>query len=94
MGNKKNKPSKDQESVLVTSLDTNGLISDLQQMIDDARATVSVSVNAGLTFLYWRIGQRLNREILKGKRAGYGKGILATVSQVLSWSHLRQRGSC
>lgn len=84
MENNKNKPSKEQESVLVTSLDTNGLISDLQKMIDDARATVSVSVNAGLTFLYWRIGQRLNREILKGKRAGYGKGILATVSQQLT----------
>ncbi len=40
-------------------------------------------VNAGLTILYWRVGKRINEEILKGERADYGKEILATVSQEL-----------
>jgi len=47
-------------------------------------ARCSVTVNAALTMLYWRIGKRINEEILKGGRAEYGKEILATVSQELA----------
>jgi predicted nuclease of restriction endonuclease-like (RecB) superfamily len=59
------------------------LIRDVRQMIEEARASVAVAVNAGLTILYWRIGRRISQEILKGERAEYGKGILATLSQQL-----------
>ncbi|MFH1249481.1 MAG: PDDEXK nuclease domain-containing protein [bacterium] len=58
-------------------------INDLRQMIDEARRFVAVAVNTGLTMLYWRVGKRINDEILKGNRAEYGKQILATVSQEL-----------
>ena len=37
--------------------------------------------------LYWRIGRRINQEILKESRAEYGKRILATLSQQLSQSY-------
>lgn len=37
--------------------------------------------------LYWRIGRRINQEILKEGRAEYGKGILATLSQDLSQNY-------
>ncbi|MCK4249783.1 MAG: hypothetical protein KAX15_08390, partial [Candidatus Omnitrophica bacterium] len=30
--------------------------------------------------LYWRIGKRINTEILEGNRAEYGKEIVATLS--------------
>jgi predicted nuclease of restriction endonuclease-like (RecB) superfamily len=40
-------------------------------------------VNAGLTMLYWRVGKRINDEILKGKRAEYGAEILQTLSAKL-----------
>lgn len=63
---------------------TAGLIRDIREMIEAARSAVAATVNAGLTVLYWRIGERINREILKGKRADYGKQILATLSQDLS----------
>jgi predicted nuclease of restriction endonuclease-like (RecB) superfamily len=33
--------------------------------------------------LYWRIGTRINKEILKGKRAEYGMKIVSTVSRQL-----------
>ena len=59
------------------------LLGDIRRMIDEARASVAVTVNTGLTVLYWRIGKRINEEILKGKRADYGKQILATLSQEL-----------
>lgn len=60
------------------------LVRDVRQMIDDARASVAVAVNAGLTMLYWRIGHRINQDILKDSRAQYGQAILATLSQELT----------
>ena len=51
---------------------------------------VAVTVNAGLTILYWQIGNRICQDILKQKRAEYGKEIVATLSQELSWTHFRE----
>lgn len=56
---------------------------DLRRMIDEARQGVAVTVNTAMTFLYWRIGKRINEEILKGGRAEYGQEIVATLSQQL-----------
>lgn len=66
------------------------LLGDIRIMIEESLLSVAVSVNAALTMLYWRIGNRINTEILKGERADYGKEILATLSQTLSWSHVRE----
>jgi len=65
------------------------LVGDIRHMIDETRSAVAVAVNSGLTLLYWRIGKRLNEEILKGGRSEYGKQILATVSQELSGEYGR-----
>ena len=59
------------------------LLEDLRRMIEETRQGVAVTVNAALTMLYWRIGKRINEEILKGGRAEYGQQILATLSQEL-----------
>lgn len=61
-----------------------GLISDIRQLIESARKRVAVTVNAELTLLYWKIGQRIRKEVLKGKRAEYGEDILPTVSAKLA----------
>uniref|UniRef100_A0A832H125 DUF1016 domain-containing protein n=1 Tax=Oscillatoriales cyanobacterium SpSt-402 TaxID=2282168 RepID=A0A832H125_9CYAN len=63
---------------------SNTLISEIRQLIDETRVGVAIAVNASLTLLYWKIGQRLQTEILKGERAEYGKEILATLSQQLT----------
>ena len=60
------------------------LLLDIRHLIEEARAAVAVTVNAGLTMLYWQIGERVNAEILKGSRAEYGKQIVATLSQELT----------
>lgn len=65
------------------SPDTSDLFADIRRMIEDARAAVAAAANAGLTMLYWRIGRRIGREVLKGERAEHGKEILATLSQQL-----------
>ena len=41
-------------------------------------------VNSALVLLYWRVGQRIRKDILKEKRADYGEQIVATLSQQLT----------
>lgn len=59
------------------------LVSDIQQLIEDTRASVATTVNTGMTILYWRIGKRIHAELLKGERAAYGEAIVSTVSRQL-----------
>lgn len=59
------------------------LLHDIRRMIEETRSAVAVTVNAGLTMLYWGVGKRINEEILKGKRAEYGEEILQTLSAKL-----------
>lgn len=60
------------------------LLTDLRGLIQETRERVASTVNSAMTLLYWRIGERINLEILKGERAEYGKQILAAVSQELT----------
>ncbi len=59
------------------------LLNDIRGMVEEARSHVAETVNAGLTMLYWRIGSRIHRALLEGKRAKYGAKIVVTVSQQL-----------
>lgn len=77
----------------------NNLLSEIRQLIDSSKAQVAIAVNSTMTLLYWHIGERINREILGGERAAYGKQIVATLSRQLtevygkglfSEKHLRQ----
>ena len=52
-------------------------------MILAARQTVAQGVNSTLVLLYWRIGKRIQADILKNKRAGYGKQIVHSLSAQL-----------
>ena len=61
-----------------------GLVADVRSMIAQTREGVARTVNAGLTLLYWRIGKRIQSEVLQNQRAEYGEEILATLSQELS----------
>lgn len=62
----------------------NKITSDIRNLIEQSRHQVAAAVNAGMTLMYWHIGERINREILGGERAVYGKQIVATVSQQLT----------
>ncbi|WP_339133613.1 MAG: PDDEXK nuclease domain-containing protein [Candidatus Electrothrix sp. GW3-4] len=84
MGNNKSKITSKKNGQPLLSSDLNGLIADLGQLIDETRSAVAVTVNAGLTLLYWRVGARINKEILNQNRAEYGKQIIATVAQQLT----------
>jgi predicted nuclease of restriction endonuclease-like (RecB) superfamily len=58
---------------------SNKLLDDIRSLIESARMRVATAVNAGLVILYWQVGQRIRTEILRGKRAEYGKAIVSTL---------------
>jgi len=59
------------------------LIGELRGLIEQARQQVAVAANSALTLLYWRVGERIRRELLVDGRAAYGEGILPTLSAKL-----------
>lgn len=65
------------------------LLKDLRKLINETRQGVAAGVNAALTMLHWRIGRRINEEILKGERAGYGDVIVSTLAGKLETEYGR-----
>src|SRR5271165_1429130 len=61
----------------------NVLLADVRSLILEARQTVAHGVNAALVVLYWNIGQRIRRDILKAQRAEYGERIVAALGRQL-----------
>ena len=59
------------------------LMTDLRQIIDEARIHLASTANYELTMMYWHIGERINRDVLRKERATYGEQIIATVSRQL-----------
>jgi len=60
------------------------ILFEIKQLIEQSRQKVAVAVNSEITLLYWHIGKRINSEVLKNKRAEYGKKIIVTLSQQLT----------
>ncbi len=65
-------------------LNMNSLFYEIKQLIEEARQTVAVAVNAATTILYWNIGNRIKIEVLENKRGEYGKEVVKTLSQELT----------
>lgn len=65
------------------SLLTGGLLAEVRDMILRAREGVAQAVDSGMTALYWYVGQRVRHDILKKKRAEYGRGIVAALGRQL-----------
>ena len=59
------------------------LVSDLHKIIQETRNHVAVTVNAAITIMYWHVGSRIRKDVLKNKRADYGKKILPALSAKL-----------
>ena len=61
-----------------------GLLADVRRLIVEARQRLAATVNAELTLLYWRIGQRIRADVLGGERAEYGRRVVAMLSRQLT----------
>lgn len=59
------------------------LLCEVRQLIVEARQKTARMVNAGLTLLYWQVGDHIRQEILDKQRAEYGAEIVATLSRQL-----------
>lgn len=59
------------------------LLGDIQALIESVRVRVAQTANAGLVTLYWSIGNRIRKDVLKNKRAFYGAVVLPTLSAKL-----------
>ena len=59
------------------------LFLDIKNIIDSAKKDLAVQVNSTMSALYWEIGNRINQDLLKEKRAEYGKQIVLQLAQQL-----------
>lgn len=66
------------------------LVADLRGIFQETRSHVATAANTALTMMYWNIGRRIRRDILKGKRADYGERIVSALRTQLGWTCFRQ----
>lgn len=69
--------------------DSQSLLTDIRQLIGQSRAQLATAVNSALTLLYWHIGLRIQREVLKGERAEYGEQIVISLAKQLETDYGR-----
>jgi predicted nuclease of restriction endonuclease-like (RecB) superfamily len=60
------------------------LFNELSKLIEESKRQANVQANSTLTILYWKVGSRIGKEILKNKRAAYAKAIVSTLSTQLT----------
>jgi len=63
------------------------LFADVVRLIEESRSLVAQTVNSTLTLLYYKIGRRVNEEILLNKRAEYGKKVISNLSNYLTLNY-------
>jgi hypothetical protein len=59
------------------------LFADVASMIEETKILVSKTLSGATAILFWRVGQRVNQEVLHAQRAAYGKQIVVTLSRQL-----------
>lgn len=69
-----------------------GLLEDVRTLIEAAREQTARAVNSSLVGLYWHVGRRIREDVLKEKRAQYGKEIVVTLSRQLTEEYGRGFG--
>ena len=62
----------------------NRLMNDLVVLIEESKKQLAYAVNTTLTITYWKIGNRINNEVLENQRADYGKQIVVSVARQLT----------
>ena len=67
------------------------LYKDICRVIEQARSYVAQSTNSTLTFMYWQIGDRINKELIDGECAAYGKQIVSQLATILQEYLVKRR---
>jgi predicted nuclease of restriction endonuclease-like (RecB) superfamily len=67
----------------------NDLFATVSGLIEEARRTLARQANSTTVFLFWRIGQQVNSELLNHQRAEYGQKIVSALATQLVASYGR-----
>ncbi len=68
---------------LTKAVVSKSLVADVRSLILAARHGVARTLNVGLVMLYWEIGRRIGKDILKERRAEYGEQVVCKLSAQL-----------
>lgn len=60
------------------------LLNNIKDLIEQSKLTIVQNINYEMSYLYWKIGNIINKNILKEKRAEYGLEIVVTLSRELT----------
>ncbi len=71
------------QMTVINKTGIDNLLTDISELIKHSKAQIAHTVNSTLTYLYWKIGKRINEEVLENKRATYGKQIVVSLSRQL-----------
>jgi len=87
MKNKNSKTQKNEVAILPSSSDEGilvNLLGDIRSFIEASKVRVAKVLINELALLYWRIGRRIEDEVIKNNRAEYGKKIVENLSKRLT----------
>ena len=70
-------------SVNTLQTDESSLFAHIAEIIETRKSRAGAYANREVTLMYWEIGRYINATLLGGKRAEYGKQIIAILSQQL-----------
>ena len=67
----------------IDTINIDNLYNRIVALIEKAKMNVTVKINNEMTFLYWNIGKYITENVLKNKKAKYGKSVIKKLSQKL-----------
>ena len=73
----------DNNNIKLATLEYNNLYSEVCDIIDSTRQQLAAAFTNMQLLMYWSIGNRINKDVLCGKRAEYGAQIVSTLSTQL-----------
>ncbi len=59
------------------------ILNEIISIVENSKNQLIIQANSVLTLTFWNVGNRIKKEILKDKRAEYGKQIVVTLSRDL-----------
>lgn len=67
----------------IDNINIDDLYNRIVTLIENAKRNVAIAVNQEMTLLYWNIGKYITDNVLKNRKAEYGKAVIQKLSQKL-----------
>ena len=73
----------------IDNINIDDLYNRIVTLIENAKRNVATTVNQEMTLLYWNIGKDITDNVLKNRKAEYGKAVIKKLSQKLTLEYGR-----